>query len=1622
MLGSGGDREVSVANGGSTVAPGTYTDEITGNTWNVTSSTISGKVGSTGIAVIYNPEDNVKIPSVSVSGSTTFTSSTTSVKLSAKNVTSATYKTTEGATGSYKDGDTITVGASLAEGESVTVTGTGEDGSTVTDSKTFTKKANVIDGSYDVYIKKPSGWGNSLNCYAYADETNNGKWPGAAMTSLGDDVYAYNIPDGFTTANVIFNDGSNQIPGAQQPGLVWTDGTSMSYIDGDWSKVEAQQATGTVTVKYVDRSGKEIATSKILTGTVGETYTTTAETIDGYGVSKTPDNATGKFTKAGITVTYTYEPLASIGLNVTSSLANGSTFNTETATITLSLLETNQGTYSVDNGPVKAFTGNTVDVVIGQGKVADSDITVRATAISGSQTKTVTFTYHKKFNGTVDETLLQASIDTLVKAANAASSTLASQYKTNPSGTGKSATITIDGSFSDWSEDMLIAQGAAWDVANHYKGGHENCVLDTYSLYAAWDDTNLYVGWQMVNTTDTWARSGDGPLSDGGRVLDVPLILALSIDENSTSMSNKNTTGGSIWGQKMGLTFTTHVDRLFYMSGKPGLGKPSMFKAVDAEGNTDYEEGTVGFADGGIEYKMAEGNIASSIIGLNDSSDPSDVSSDSADWVDYKTFTGSAGSHNTTYDSFYEIKIPLATLGIDKSYIENNGIGAMLVATRGESALDCIPFDTTMLDNATGDYTSDPSTSAEKDDIDNITVPLARIGKSGGTITPPTLTPTPTTPATPTPTPIPDKLELNFGADRCAPQEADTALTLKGIAQGGTAPYTYKYYVNDTLVDTKSGEGETSTSWTPKAGEYVIKCVVTDAEGNTATSAKYYTIEGDVIPCTHPSTQLVDAVAATCEEAGYTGDKVCTECNEKVENGTIIPALGHKWGEWVVKTPATTETEGVKTRTCATCEKVETAPIPKLEDTGCKHENTEVRDKVEATCGADGYTGNTYCKDCKAVLAVGTTIPKTDKHAWNEGTVTKQPSTTEEGERTFRCTVCGEEKTEVIEKLPVTQCKHINVETINATAAKCAEAGYTGDTHCLDCDTIIEYGSVIPALGKHSYDNGKVSKEPTATETGVRTYTCSVCGDTYEESIPALGVVACKHVNVTKKNQKNATCTETGYTGDTICADCGAFISAGEGIEALGHSWDNGAITKQPTATESGIRTYTCRNCGEKDEVSIPATGCQHENTILKNQKKSTCGETGYTGDVYCADCNKLLIGGMSIAALGHSWDTGVVVKEPTRTEAGTKVYTCSRCQKTRTEVIPATGVCAHNYVTINQKDATCTQAGFTGDLWCSLCGDVLHVGQTISALGHSWNEGVVTLAPTATTTGIKTFTCTRCTATVQEILPATGVIDGGANNGNAGDADDTDDTDDTAGTTVEAGDSIVDNTTNATFRVTSTKSKTVEYTVAGNKSSVVVVPQTVTVNGEAYKVTSIASNAFKNDKTITSVTIGSNVKTIGDSAFKNCTNLTKVVIGKNVTKISANAFYGCKKLTTVSIPSKVTTIGTKAFYNCTSLKSVVMPSKLTTIGASAFYKCTKLTSITIPANVKSIGSKAFYGCKNLKKITIKTTKLTSKKVGSSAFKGIYSKATIKIPSKKAASYKKILKSKGVKSTAKFMV
>ena len=93
--------------------------------------------------------------------------------------------------------------------------------------------------------------------------------------------------------------------------------------------------------------------------------------------------------------------------------------------------------------------------------------------------------------------------------------------------------------------------------------------------------------------------------------------------------------------------------------------------------------------------------------------------------------------------------------------------------------------------------------------------------------------------------------------------------------------------------------------------------------------------------------------------------------------------------------------------------------------------------------------------------------------------------------------------------------------------------------------------------------------------------------------------------------------------------------------------------------------------------------------------------------------------------------------------------------------------------------------------------------------------------------------------------------------------------------------------------------------------------------------------------------------------------------------------------------------------------------SNVTVIGDKAFYKCSRLANVTIPAKVKKIGKSAFYGCKRLKTIAIKSQKLTSKNVGSNAFKGIYAKATVKAPKSKLSAYKKMLRAKGIGAKVK---
>ncbi len=212
----------------------------------------------------------------------------------------------------------------------------------------------------------------------------------------------------------------------------------------------------------------------------------------------------------------------------------------------------------------------------------------------------------------------------------------------------------------------------------------------------------------------------------------------------------------------------------------------------------------------------------------------------------------------------------------------------------------------------------------------------------------------------------------------------------------------------------------------------------------------------------------------------------------------------------------------------------------------------------------------------------------------------------------------------------------------------------------------------------------------------------------------------------------------------------------------------------------------------------------------------------------------------------------------------------------------------------------------------------------------------------------------------------------------------------------------MTDNLTGSKFSVTRTSTTDLqgEVTYEGptnKKSKTVVIPDTIAINGVKYKVTAIKDKALKGNKKVKTVKIGKYVKKIGKEAFSGCTALTKVTIGNAVEIIDEKAFYKCKKLNTVSISYK--------------------KSKLRMIGTSAFQSCVKLPKITLPKKLQTINMKAFYGCKKLKTITVKSTVLSS--VGTDALKGIYKKATIKVPKKQLSKYKNLFKGKGQSSSVK---
>ena len=304
-----------------------------------------------------------------------------------------------------------------------------------------------------------------------------------------------------------------------------------------------------------------------------------------------------------------------------------------------------------------------------------------------------------------------------------------------------------------------------------------------------------------------------------------------------------------------------------------------------------------------------------------------------------------------------------------------------------------------------------------------------------------------------------------------------------------------------------------------------------------------------------------------------------------------------------------------------------------------------------------------------------------------------------EGTVEYTCKHCGAKK---YDTLPLAEHTAIIQNKKDST---CAEEGYTGDTVCSVCGKTLKKGTPVPKKD-HTYKITTVSAN--CTSQGYDEYTCIYCGYSYKTNyVEPNG----KHVPKYGVNKKEATCTEKGYTGDTVCTVCNKVIEKGSETNPKNHSYV--LTTVSATCVSEGYDLYTCSNCGDSYKTNIVAPNNKHT-VVVDKAVPATCTTDGYTAGTHCSVCNKVISAQKVIKATGH---------KPT---------------------------------TIAAVPATCSSTGLTEGSVCSVCKTVLVEQKVVPALDHKWDNGTVTVKPTCTKEGKKVYHCVNCNETMIESIGKT--------------------------------------------------------------------------------------------------------------------------------------------------------------------------------------------------------------------------------------------------------------------------
>ncbi len=514
------------------------------------------------------------------------------------------------------------------------------------------------------------------------------------------------------------------------------------------------------------------------------------------------------------------------------------------------------------------------------------------------------------------------------------------------------------------------------------------------------------------------------------------------------------------------------------------------------------------------------------------------------------------------------------------------------------------------------------------------------------------------------------------------------------------------------------------------------------------------------------------------------------------------------------------------------------------------------------------------------------------------------------------------------------------------------------------------------------------AKEATCNEKGYREHWICSCGQYFlsddanpytakavpKESIETPIAPSNHEGGVVIRNIKEATCAENGYTGDWCCTDCNEILEKGTVTDKLtNHTYVNGLCSvcgkvfeglgdglyyKAVTETDKdGKTSVKLINVPGSDVplVALEVTGSYYsdngkvtiQDEVTLDQAEGTFKIIKIAENAFSnTDVNEIIVPDNVIeVGKGAFGNIKTITFTGKTAPAGLKealsenvnVNVPEGAADDFREALPE-GTEIVEVHTVHVKDAgtrvepTCEKSGSI-TYKCSVCGEVIEVVKLASLGGHSWDAGQVTKEPTETEEGIKTYTCVKCGETRNESLPKKETP---------------------APKPPKKGAVIKDDKKTGNYKVMDVKKKQVSFKAPVSKNSKTVkIPSTIKISGVSYKVVSIYASAFKNNKKVTKITIGSNVTSIYSNAFKGCTALKTITLTSKINKIESNAFYGCKKLKTITIKStklSSKTVSKNAFKGISKTTTIKVPKKK----YSAYKKLLKSRGLSSKVKIKA--------------------------------------------------------------------